>query len=175
MISRYMLIVCLPHSCCSNHSPEQYLQYAYFSKALNKLSSSGNYKRTRQRVLTALLFYLYKYSVVCATTISTCPNVHVLFSCPITHPPCFFLKATMPCPCALTSYSFNLCHHVYTMRNYCSLTSSLTLTLSRLFPILLDSKSFQTTLDYSSLYHITSRSCALHLLQTNNIILSMSG
>ena len=25
--------------------------------------------------------------------------------CPITHPPCFYLKATMPCPYALTSYS----------------------------------------------------------------------
>ena len=26
-------------------------------------------------------------------------------SCPITHPPCFYLKTTMPCPCALTLYS----------------------------------------------------------------------
>ena len=39
---------------------------------------------------------------------------------------------------------FNLCHHAYTMRNPCSLTSLLTLTLSRLFPILLDcSRLFQ--------------------------------
>jgi len=37
-------------------------------------------------------------------------------------------------------------HHVYTMRNHCPLTSSLTLTPSRLFPILLDPKSFQTIL-----------------------------
>ena len=36
---------------------------------------------------------------------STCPNIHALSSCPITHPPCFYLKATMPCPCALISYS----------------------------------------------------------------------
>ena len=41
--------------------------------------------------------------------------------------------------------------------------------ISRLFPIFLDPKSFQTTLDYSSFYHMTSRSHAyLHPLQTNN-------
>ena len=40
--------------------------------------------------------------------------------------------------------------------------------LSRLFLILLDPKSFQTALDYSSLYHMTSRSHALPPLQTNN-------
>ena len=33
-------------------------------------------------------------------------------------------------------------HHVYTIRNHCPLVSSLTLTPSRLFPILLDPKSF---------------------------------
>ena len=49
-------------------------------------------------------------------------------------------------------------HHVYIMRNLCPLTSLLTLTLSRLFPILLDLKSFQTALDYSSLYYMTFRS-----------------
>jgi len=50
---------------------------------------------------------------------------------------------------------FNLCHHVYIMRNHCPLTSSLTLTPSRLFPILLD---------HFKLCHMTSRSRALHLL-----------
>ena len=35
------------HRCCSNHSPEQHLWYAAFSKALSRLSSSGDYKRTR--------------------------------------------------------------------------------------------------------------------------------
>ena len=91
--------------CCSNHSPEQHLQYANFSKALSRLSSSGDYKRTQQGALTALLLYLYKYNVVCATTISTGPYVHVSTSCSITHPPCFYFKAIIPCPCALTSYS----------------------------------------------------------------------
>ena len=73
--------------CCSNHSLERHLWYADFSKALSRLSSSGDYKRTQQGALAALLLYLYKYKVVCATTISTCPNVHVLSSCPITHLP----------------------------------------------------------------------------------------
>ena len=91
--------------CCNNHSPEWHLQFAYSSKALNRLSSSGNYKRTRQGALAALLLYLYKLQVVCATTISTGPYVHASTSYPITHPPCFYLKATMPYPCALTSYS----------------------------------------------------------------------
>ena len=69
-----------------------------FSKALSWLSSSGNYKRTQQGALTALLLYLYKYKVVYATTISTGPYVHASISCPIT-------KATIPYICALTSYS----------------------------------------------------------------------
>jgi len=54
--------------CCSNHSPEQHLWYAYFSKALSWLSSSEDYKRTQQGALTALLPYLYKLQVVYATT-----------------------------------------------------------------------------------------------------------
>ena len=45
---------------------------------------------------------------------------------------------------------FNLYHYAYTMRNHCLLTSSLILTSSRLFLILLDPKSFQTALDYST-------------------------
>ena len=82
--------------CCSNHSLEWHLQYADFSKALSWLSSSEDYKRTRQGAFAALLLYLYKLHVVHATTILTCPYVYVLSSCPITHlymfslrPPCF--------------------------------------------------------------------------------------
>jgi len=72
--------------------------YTDFGKALSRLSSSGNYKRTQQGALAALLLYLYKYNVVHATTISTGPYVHASTSCPIT-------KATIPYTCALTSYS----------------------------------------------------------------------
>ena len=122
------------------------------SKLSNGLSSSGDYKRTQQGALAALLLYLYKLLVVYATTILTCPYVYASSSCPITHPHIFFLRP----PCFLHMpwcYTLNLhctcAHHIYTMRNYSPLTSSLTLTPSRLFPILLDPKSFQTVLALS--------------------------
>ena len=79
---------------------------------------------------------------------------HAFTSCPITHPHVFSLRP----PCFLHvpwRHTFNLCYtcayHVYTMRNPCSLMLSLTLTSSRLFPILLDR---------SSLCHMTFRSYA---------------
>jgi len=123
-----------------------------WAKLSNGLASKewGNYKRTRQGALAVLLLYLYKLYVVCATTILTGPYVHASSSCPITHPhvfssrpPCFLHvpwhhTLNLRCTCA---------HYVYTMRNPCPLTSLLTLTPSRLFPILLDPKSFQTALD----------------------------
>jgi len=109
----------------------------------------GNYKRTRQGALAVLLLYLYKLHVVRATTILTGPYVHASSSCSITHPHMFFLRP----PCflhVLWHHTFNLrytcAHHVYTMRNSYPSTSLLTLTPSRLFPILLDPKSFQTIL-----------------------------
>jgi len=82
----------LDSMCCSNHSPERYLWYADFGKALSRLSSSEDYKRTRQGALTALLLYLYKLHVVHATTILTYPYVHALSSCPITHLHVFSLR-----------------------------------------------------------------------------------
>ena len=83
----------------------------------------------------------------------TNPKVHALSSCPITHPHVFFIRP----PCFLYvpwHHTFNLrctcAHHVYTMRNPCPLTSSSNPnSISRLFPILLDPKSFQTVLDSS--------------------------
>jgi len=63
--------------------------------------------------------------------------------------------STLRPPCFLHvpwHHTFNLCYtcvyHMYTMRNPCPLTSSLTLTPSRLFLILLDPKFFQTALDF---------------------------
>ena len=107
------------------------------------------------------IYIIYMWSVL--QQYYSCPNVHASSSCPITHPHVFFSRP----PCFLHvpwHHTFNLhytcAHHVYTMRNSCPLTSLLTLTPSRLFPILLDPKSFQTVLDYSSLYHMTSRSHA---------------
>jgi len=116
------------------------------AKLSNGLSNKewGNYKRTWQGALAALLLYLYKLYMVRAITILTGPYVHASSSCPITHSHVFSLRP----PCflhVLWHYTFNLrytcTYHVYTMRNPCPLTSS------RLFPILLDPKSFQTTLD----------------------------
>jgi len=114
----------------------------------------GIYKRTRQGALAVLILYIYYRLLVHATTIITCSYIHVSSSCLITHPHVFSLRP----PCFLhmpwrhtLNLRYTCAYHVYTMRNSCSLTSSLTLTLSRLFPILLDR---------SSLYHMTSRSCA---------------
>ena len=118
-------------TCCSNHSPEWHLQFAYFSKVLSWLSNSGDYKRTQQGAFAILLLYLYKYNVVHATTIYL-PHVLLLIH-----------HASYMCPNIILLIS---AVHVYTMRNYSLLMSSLTLTPSRLFLILLDPKSFQTIL-----------------------------
>jgi len=110
-----------------------------------------DYKRTRQGALAVLLLYLYKYIMVCATTMRL-PHVHppYFYLMSITHPHVFSIRL----PCFLHvpwCHTFNLhctcAHHVYTMRNPCPLMSLLTLTPSRPFPILLDPKSFQTALD----------------------------
>ena len=75
---------------------------------------------------------------------------NVFTSCPITHPHVFSLRPPYFLHVSWR-HTFNLCYtcvyHVYTMRNPCSLMSLLTLTPSRLFLIILDPKSFQTTLD----------------------------
>ena len=83
-----MSFMLYPHICCSNYLPEQ-----HFSKALSWLSSSGDYKRTRQGALAALLPYLYKLQVVYATTMclphvysavtvqncASCLNIHISY------------------------------------------------------------------------------------------------
>jgi len=79
---------------------------------------------------------------------------HASISCPITHPHVFFLRPPyflhMPW-CHTFNLRYTCAHHVYTMRNHCPLMSSLTLTPSRIFPILLDC---------SRLCHMTFRSRA---------------
>ena len=96
----------------------------------------GLHKRTRWRTLYRIYPYLYTLVLGlcydCATpTLKSMLPPHVLLL--IHH------KATMPCICALMSYFLISTVHVYTMRNHCSLTSSLTLT-----PTLDSSQSFQT-------------------------------
>ena len=65
----------------------------------------GIYKRTRQGALAALLLYLYKYNVVRATTMCLPPVLLLIYHASTSRPPCLYLKATMSCLCALTSYS----------------------------------------------------------------------
>ena len=103
-------------------------------------------------------YYLYKVSIVHAMTVH-CPT---LMS--ITHLPCVFLKATMPCPCALTSYSLISIIHVCTMYIPWGTHVPWRHPNPRLFLILLDPKSFQTTLDFfrpMTSCHVTSQSYAL--------------
>ena len=82
------------------------------------------------------------------------PNVHALssWSLLIFH---VYLKANMPCPCALTSYSLISVIHVCTMCTPWGTHVSWHHSISKLFLILLDPKSFQTILDSSRPYDIT--------------------
>ena len=105
-------------SCCNNYSPEWHLWYADFSKALSRLSSSGDYKRTWQGVLAVLILYIYYKLLVHATTIITCPYVHTSFSCPITHLHVFFLRPPyfLHVPWHHTLNLYCTCaYHVYTI------------------------------------------------------------
>ena len=108
--------------CCSNHSPEWHLWYVDFSKALSRLSSSGDYKRTRQGAFAALLLYLYKYNVVRATTMCL-PHVLLLIYHASTSRPLCYVHVPWHHTLLISTV------HVHTMRNHSLLTSSLTLTL----------------------------------------------
>ena len=156
-------------SCCSNHSSlKDKWSHNEQSSPMGYQVKSGDYKRTRQGALAALLLYLYNLQVVCATTICL-PHVYLpcFYLMSITHPHVFSIRP----PCFLHvpwHHTFNLrctcAHHVYTMRNPYSLTSSPNPnSISRLFPILLDPKSFQTALDSITWLpgHVLSFRCRL--------------
>ena len=76
------------------------------------------------------------------------------------------ILTTMPCLCALTSYSLiSVTMHVPCVYHEEPLSLDVT-SNPRLFLIILDSKFFQTALDYSRpiiSYHMTSQSCAFSL------------
>ena len=129
------------------------LQLAKLSSGL----SSKEWRITREldkepSLYCSSIYITYRWSML--QQYYSCPNVHALSSCPITHPHVFSLRP----PCFLHvpwHHTFNFrctcAHHVYTMRNSCPLTSSPNPnSISRLFLILLDPKSFQTALDYST-------------------------
>ena len=86
------------HSRTNDLTTSKALQWGYQVK-------SGDYKRTRQGALAALLLCLYNLQVVRDTTMCL-PHVHppCFYLMSITHSPCIYLKATMLPACALTSY-----------------------------------------------------------------------
>ena len=112
------------------------------------------------------IYIIYKWSVL-QQYVYLMSIHHASTSCPITHPHVFSIRP----PCFLHvpwCHTFNLCytcaHHVYAIRNPYPLTSSPNPnSISRLFLILLDPKSFQTALDSVTWLpgHVLSFCCRL--------------
>jgi len=124
--------------CCGNHQSQRPI-VSQASKSLRWMSS-GNFTRELDKEPS-----LHCSSIYTTTSWSMLQQCVYLMS--------IHYVSTLRLPCFLHvpwHHTFNLrctcVHHVYTMRNYCPLTSLLTLTPSRLFPILLDPKFFQTIL-----------------------------
>ena len=140
--------------CCSNHlSLRDKWSHNQQSSPVGYQVMNGGITRELDKEPSLHCSSIYintKWSVLqqCVSLISI---HHASTSCPLLilhasslRPPCFLHVPwchtfNLRCTCA---------HHVYTMRNPCPLTSSPNPTPSRLFPILLDPKSFQTALDY---------------------------
>ena len=151
-LNNYSVIRWKCGQCCSNHlSLKDKWSHNEQSSPMGYQVMNGGITRVldKEPLLHCSSIYItYRWSVL--QQYYSCPNVHASSSCSITHPhvfsirPPYFLHVpwrhtfNLHCTCA---------YHVYTMRNPCPLTSLLTLTPSRLFPILLDPKSFQTALD----------------------------
>ena len=145
----------LGSNCCSNHSSlKDKWSHNEQSSLMGYQVKSGEI--TRELDKKPLLYCSSIYTTTSWSMLQQCVYVylmsihHASTSCLITHPhvfssrPLYFLHVSW-------HHTFNLhytcAHHVYIMRNPCPLTSSNPNSISRLFPILLDSKSFQTTLD----------------------------
>ena len=65
---------------------------------------TGNYNSILPTIYISVLGPYYDFSIPILMSIP-CPHVHYSSaSCPITHPPCVYLKASMPYTCDLTSY-----------------------------------------------------------------------
>ena len=146
-------------SCCSNHSSLKN-KWSHNEQSFPMDYQVMNGGITRELDKEPSLHCSSIYTNYMWSMLQQCVYLMSIHHVSILRPPC-----SLHVPwCHTFNLHYTCAHHVYTMRNPCPLTSSLTLTPSRLFPILLDPKSFQTALDYSSFYHITSRSHALHLL-----------
>ena len=138
--------------CCSNHSSlKDKWSHNEQSSPMDYQVKSGRITKELDKEL--LLHCSSIYITTLWSMLQQCVYLmsihHAFTSCPITHPHVFFLRPPyfLHVPwCHTFNLRYTYAHHVYTMRNPCPLTSSLTLTPSRLFPILLDPKSFQTIL-----------------------------
>ena len=142
--SIYLYICYIYHCCCSNHlSLKDKWSHNEQSSLMGYQVKSG--RITRELDKEPLLHCSSIYTTTSWSMLQQCVYLmsihHATISCPITHPHVFSIRP----PCFLHvpwRHTFNLrytcAHHMYTMRNLCSLTSLLTLTPSRLFPILLD-------------------------------------
>ena len=112
------------------------------SKALSRLSSN-EWGITRELDKEPSLHCFSIYINTKWSMLQQCVSLMSIHHVSSLRPPCFLHVPWR--------HTFNLrctcVHHVYTIRNPCPLTSSPNPTPSRLFPILLDPKSFQTALD----------------------------
>jgi len=125
------------------------------------LYCSSIYINTRWSVLQQCVYLMSYY-----------PSTMLLSHVSLLRPPCHIYISwhhtlNLRCTCV---------YYMYTMRNSCPLTSSLTLTPSRLFPILLDPKFFQTVLA-SVIWlpdHMLSIRCRLIIILTIFVQLTLT-
>jgi len=131
----YLIFYYLSTIYCSNHSllKDKWSHNEQSSLMGYQVKSGGI---TRELDKKPLLYCSFIYTITLWSMLQQYVYLmsiyHAFTSCPITHPHMFSLRP----PCFLHvpwCHTFNLrctyAHHVYTMRNSCSLTSSLTLTL----------------------------------------------
>ena len=146
MVFEWIWLLWQPLDTKSNSSTASKSQEGRYLVGIQVVYSQENLIGNHNSILlTIYIKYSWSMLQLCIVLLwCLCP---VLMS--ITHLLCIFLKTTMPCPCTLTSYSLisiTMCIPCIYYEEHLSLdiTSN-----PRLFLILLDSKSFQTALDYS--------------------------
>ena len=149
--------------CCSNHSSlKDKWSYNKQSSPMGYQVKSGGI--TRKLDKEPSLHCSSIYTTTSWSMLQQCVYLMSIHHASTSRPLCFLHVPwrhtfNLHCTCA---------HHVYTMRNHSPLKSSLTLTPFRLFPILLDPKSFQTTLAFVTWLpgHVLSIRCRLIIITT---------
>jgi len=131
----HCLIISFKLCCCSNYSSlKDKWSHNKQSSPMGYQVKSGGITREldKEPLLHCSSIYTTTLWSVLQQYVYLMSIHHAFTSCPITHPHVFSLRP----PCflyVLWCHTFNLrctcAHHVYTMRNPCPLTSSLTLSL----------------------------------------------